>query len=171
MITHVIDVLARCWWWLVPFRVIADYERAVVLRLGCFRRLLSPGLHWVRPLGIDQVLIQCIAWNTTALHDQALVTADHHQVSVSGIITWRVNNVRKFLLDVTDQDSVLADVTYGSIAVHVRSCTWEQLTDAEYAERLSKEVRKRAFTYGIEVKQVQFANVTKSKAIRLLGVR
>jgi regulator of protease activity HflC (stomatin/prohibitin superfamily) len=170
-IAKLFELVGQFWGWLVPFAIIDEYQRGIVMRLGRYRRTLEPGFHWVWPLGVERVIEQQVAWNTSALHDQSLTTLDGHQVSVSAVLTWRVHDVRKFLIDVMDQDAVLADVTYGAVARHVCASPWGQLTAPDALEVLAKEVRRRAFRYGMEVSQVQFANVTKSRSIRLLGMR
>ncbi len=171
MFDRLFEVLAQCWHFLLPFCVVDQYQKAVVLRFGKYHRTLEPGIHWAWPCGIEAVIDQQVAWNTSGLLDQSLTTRDGKQVTVSAVLTWRVKNVEKFLLEVMDQDSVLADVAIGMVAQYVLRTDWADLMKAEGLDTLSKDVRKRAFRYGMEVTGVQFANVTQSRSLRLLGMK
>ncbi len=169
MFDKLFEFLSSSWSYITPFIVVDAYDRGIVLRFGRYHKTLEPGFHWLWPF-YEFALTQCVAWDTSSLHDQSLTTKDGVQVSVSAVLTWRVHDVSTFLIDVQDQNTVLADVAYGLVAQHVLTNTWSDLLAPEALERLKKGVRAKAFRFGIEVSNVQFANVTKSRSIRLLGM-
>jgi len=160
LIVNFID-LFRFW------QVIKDYERGVVLRLGVFHQELAPGLHWIRPLGIDNVLIDNVVPRTVALGAQSLMTKDGVTVAVSAVVTAQIRYIRKALLEVEGVDHALVDSCSASVAEHVARSTWDELRATAGAETLLKECRKQAFQYGIEVSRVQLSDITTCRVIRL----
>lgn len=151
--------------------VIEQYEAAVVLRLGTFQRELIPGFHWVIPLGIDRVLHDNIVPRTHRLEPQSLMTSDGKVITVTGVITARIANIQKALLEVEGVDHALVDCCTAAIAERVTSSTWEELTTEGFREKLMKECRKQGWKYGLEIERAQLADICPSRSIRLLSVR
>lgn len=152
--------------WLVPFTVLEEYERGVVLRLGRFRRTLDPGFHWIIPK-VDVVHSTNVVANTSNLGAQSLVTKDGKSAVVSAIVTWKVSDVRKFLLEVEGAAEAVHDLAYGAIAEWVLAHTWEELCRRDVSGRLTHLVQRRSAEYGIEIVRVQLSDVTQCRSIRL----
>ena len=148
--------------------VVDQYENGIVLRLGKFYRELDPGFHWVIPLGVDRVLCENVALETKNLGTQSLTTKDGQFVIVGVVLSYRIKDVKKFLLEVEDADSVLKDSTYGVVGEYVASSTWEEISKLETQTEIHQEIRKKAFRWGIEVVTLQFSDISKSKTIRLI---
>jgi regulator of protease activity HflC (stomatin/prohibitin superfamily) len=160
LIISIID-LFRFW------QVIAAYQRGIVLRLGVFHRELEPGLHWIIPFGIDHVLDDNVVPRTVALGAQSLVTNDGHTVAVSPVVTARIRDIQKALLEVEGVDHALVDSCSAAVAEHVARSTWDELRAEASAKTLLKECRQQAFRYGIEIIRVQLAEITTCRVIRL----
>ncbi|HEV2643009.1 MAG TPA: SPFH domain-containing protein, partial [Candidatus Elarobacter sp.] len=83
-------------------KVAAEWERAVVLRLGRFVGLRGPGLFWVVPFidkvnsWIDQRVI------TTGFAAEQSLTADTVPVNVDAVLFWLVHDPQKAALEVQD---------------------------------------------------------------------
>lgn len=139
----------------------------MVLRFGKFQRKLEPGLHWIYPFGIDRVLEDNVVPTTRGLSPQSLVTSDGHSVTVAVLVTFQTSDVKKLLLEIEGAESVMIDATYGIVAAEVGKTPWDDLRTEAFAERVTKNVRRRAFRYGIEVLQVQFSDIAKCRSHRL----
>jgi regulator of protease activity HflC (stomatin/prohibitin superfamily) len=63
--------------------------------------------------------------------------------------------------------SALSDSAYGSLARFVAQRTWQDLTQDEAEADLGRDIRKRAFRWGVEVLNVQFRDLTVCKSLRL----
>ena len=107
----VVGVLAGAWYWGVPlyilalyllfsFKVALHWERAVVLRLGKFRRVVGPGNFWVIPL-VDRIA----AWidhrvMVTPFGAEKTLTRDTVPVNVDAVLFWVVWDANKAALEV-----------------------------------------------------------------------
>lgn len=150
------------------FYVLHAYERGVLLRLGVFERELGPGLHWIFPFRIDEVLSAPVTARTTNLPAQVVVTADGKTVAVKALVTWRVRNISKFLLEASEPAEALPDAALGAVAELVAGVTWEDLRGPELARTLRSEVRRRARKYGVTVDAVQLTDVAPARVLRLV---
>lgn len=167
MLDRLLDLLTGCWH-LLRFAVIVDaYQRAIVLRLGKFHRELDPGFHWVWPLGVECAIAHTVVSSVHSLSPQSVTTADGHSCVVQAIVTWRVRDVRALLLDIEDADHALLDASHGIIATHIAGATWADVSTAGFLDNAAKEIRKRAFRWGVEVQQVQFSDLQRCKSLRL----
>jgi len=66
----------------MSFRVVREWERAVVLRLGRFLRIKGPGIIFLIPF-VDRPLIVDLRVNTVEVPPQTILTRDNVTVSVS----------------------------------------------------------------------------------------
>ena len=170
MFDRLVDVITS---WLEALRflvVVADYERAVKLRLGRYSETLDPGLHWLIPL-VDDYITCAVVPNTLRMHDQSISTKDGTELAVSGIITYTVVDPRAFLLGVEGGPEALADSAYGAVAEWVASNSYSDVRDPSNWPKLETRIRRAAKDYGIEIVRFRFADLTKAKALRLLGMK
>jgi regulator of protease activity HflC (stomatin/prohibitin superfamily) len=163
--------------------IIDEYERGVVKTLGVRRPRqhrwqfwmrksvkLGPGLWLVWPLGIDEVLVDNVVPTVDEFDEQSLTTKDGKNVVLTAVVTWSIEDVEKILFEVEDSDEALEESTCGIIGDEVAESTWADIHKNGFAERVTKQVRKRAKKWGIKIHTVQFKNLSLSRSIRLLGM-
>lgn len=167
MIDRLVDLLVQFLGFFQFCTIVDAYEQGVILRFGKYRKTVDPGFHWLIPFYVDRLLATTVVTNTSNLGAQSLTLADGTQVVISTIVTWRVNDVRKLLLEVEGLTEALHDTAYGVIASKTCSATWAEVHDPAFCETVGKEVRKRAFRYGVEVMQVQFSDLSKTRSLRI----
>jgi len=167
MFDKFIDVLLTCIQWFVPFVVVDQFERAIVLRFGKFHRHLEPGFHWVIPLEVEKVLADNVVPRTVNLGAQSLTTKDGKLVVVGGVITASIRDVKKALLEVEGVDDALKDSCYGAIGSLIAAHTWAEIQQEDFSETLTKACRKQAWKYGIEIERVQLSDLTLARTFRL----
>lgn len=170
MFDKLLDLVVQFASSLVPWTIVDEYERAVVLTAGRFRgRVLEPGFHWIWPFGVDKVLTDNVVSSTFNLYTQTLTTRDGQPIQLSAMIRWKIRDIVKILLECEDSGNVLRDVTYGEIAKAVRDSTWDQINTDEWVTRVHRAARKRAFAWGMEIEEVQITDLSKVKVIRLIN--
>jgi len=152
------------------FVVIDEFERAVILRLGRYYKVLESGLHFILPLNIDNVLIDNVVPRTINLGAQGLTTADGKTITLSAVITAQIRDVRKAMLEVEHVNEAIVDSCYATIGDLVVAHSWDQIRKPEFSDTLLKACRKQAFKYGIEILRVQLSDLTPSRALRLFQV-
>lgn len=166
MIDRIIDVLLQFAAWFIPFVVIDEFERAVVLRFGKKHRTLEPGFHWLWPLGIEKALADNVVPRTTNLNTQSLTTKDGKTIVVGGVVTSSIRDIVKSTLEVEGVDHALQDSCLGAIASAVAAHTWDEIHTEDFAEVLTKECRKQGWRFGIEIHRVQLSDLSLAKTFR-----
>lgn len=167
MIDRLIDFLVGTLELFQFWVVVYEYERAVLLRLGRFVRVLEPGLHWCYPFHIDVAQHDNVVTRTHILNPQALTTRDGRTVSVTAVVTSNIRDIRKALLNVEGVSHALNDSCSAAVGAHVARCDWAELRTEPAAEDLTKECRKQAWRYGIEIERVQLTDLALCRVIRL----
>ena len=164
------DLISRCAQLFVFMRIIDCYEQGVLLRLGHFKKVLQPGLHFVIPFNVDNVMRANVVMDALELEPQAFVTRDGVDCVATAIVTYKIRDIAKFLTEVENAESVLADSTRGPIRQVLCSKSFVELQTSgpSLDEEITKSARRKAFQFGIEVTNVSLSDLVRSQAYRLL---
>src|SRR5689334_13414153 len=82
------------------FKVLANWERAVILRLGKFNRMTGPGPIFLLPFGIDRAFRVDTRIVTLDVPRQDMMTRDNVPVSVDAIVLFSVTDPRSAILNI-----------------------------------------------------------------------
>ena len=148
--------------------VIPAYASGVVLRFGKFNRLADPGLHWILPFYMEEVLSCNVVPETMVVGPQSLTTKDGVSVVISTVVTFSISDVKVFLLEIEGAGQVIEDSAYGIVSRQIVARTWTELTQIDLPAELTKAVRRQAKRYGVDVLSVQLADFTRSRSYRLM---
>jgi regulator of protease activity HflC (stomatin/prohibitin superfamily) len=151
--------------------VIDEYERGVVKTLGKRRRsnpVLEPGLHFIWPLYIDEVLTDNVVPTVDEFDEQSLTTKDGKSITLNAVVMWSINDIQKILFDVEDADSALEEAGCGTIGELVAETEWSDCHGDHFRRTCERRIRARVRKWGIKIHSVQLKNLTQSRAIRLL---
>jgi len=83
-------------------RVIMEYQRGVLFRLGRRRQILSPGLNLIFPLGIDAVRKIDLRTFTIDVPKQEIITKDNVPVLVDAVVYFNIFDSDLAVLKVAD---------------------------------------------------------------------
>lgn len=168
MFDKLVELLTNWWIELKPIVIIRDYEEAVMLRFGVFKKVLKPGLHFKIPM-FDEVIDQHVVITTLSLDAQSLYTMDKQNIVVKGVIKYKIGDVKTFLLEVYDAQDALSDMSQSIIKNVIMSMTLEECTDMELDNTLTKKVRVEARKWGVEVQQVTLTDLAPIRSFRLIN--
>ncbi len=86
-------------WWLLGIRIVRPTHRALVERLGKYRRFAKPGFNWIIPFGIDRMFQINITEVMKDAEPQEIITNDNLNARVDAQVYFKVK---------TDEESVKA---------------------------------------------------------------
>jgi len=141
-------------------KVINEYERAVVLRLGKFHKVKGPGLILLLPV-IDKMRKIDLRTVTLDVPPQEVITRDNVSIRVSAVVYFRVMEPEKAFLQVEDYyyaTSQLAQTTLRSV------CGQAEL-DEILAEREKLNVKLQEILdadtepWGVKVSKVEIKEI------------
>ena len=93
-------------------RVLKEYDRAVVFRLGRFNAVKGPGFVLLLPFWIDRmerVSMRTIVQDVTP---QDVITKDNVSVSVNAVLWFRVVDPEKAVIEVEDFSFAISNFAY-----------------------------------------------------------
>jgi regulator of protease activity HflC (stomatin/prohibitin superfamily) len=99
-------------------RIMREYERGVVFRLGRLVPLRGPGLTWLIPLGIDRLVKVPLRIVTLDIPPQDVITRDNVSIKVNAVVYFRVKDPVKAVVVIQDYlfaTSQLAQTTLRSV--------------------------------------------------------
>lgn len=142
-------------------RIAAQWERAVVLRLGRFVGLRGPGLFWIVPFidtissRIDQRTI------TTSFAAEQTLTSDTVPVNVDAVLFWMVHDVQKAALEVQDYAQAVSWAAQTALRDIIGRTTLTELLRGR--ERIEDELQtlidSRSNPWGVTVSSVEMRDV------------
>ncbi len=169
MAERLLELISQFFQLFVFMRIVDCYEQGVLLRLGKFKGVLQPGPHFVFPFAIDNVLKANVVMDTLELPPQAFVTRDGVDCVATAVVTFKIRDIAKFLLEVEKAETVLADATRGPIRQVLCNQTWEYLqTGPGLDEEICKVARRKAFQWGIEITAVSLSDLARASTHRVL---
>lgn len=141
-------------------RILPEYERGVLFRLGRLAGVRGPGLFFIIP-GIDRLVrvsLRTIAFEVPA---QDVITRDNVTVKVSAVIYFRVMFADKAIIDVEDYlyaTSQLSQTTLRSVLGQVELD--DLLTNRDKINKQLQEILdNHTGPWGVKVSNVEVKNI------------
>ena len=141
-------------------KIIREYERAVIFRLGKLIAFKGAGVRYVIPL-VDKMLKVDLRTVTLDIPPQDVITRDNVSVKVNAVLYYRVMDPRRAIVEVENFNyatSQLAQTTLRSVLGQV------ELDDLlSQRERLNRELQgildQRTDPWGVKVSAVEVKHV------------
>jgi regulator of protease activity HflC (stomatin/prohibitin superfamily) len=135
----------------LTLRTAAEWERAVVLRLGRFAGVRGPGLYFLIP-AIEQVYATVdTRRQSTRISAEDTLTADAVSVTMDSIMFWRVNDVKRAATELTDYRGMIAQVAQTSLREVISATTLNDILSQREAmdTKLREYITRKSEGWGI----------------------
>lgn len=109
-----IGILALAAWVLSGIYIVDPAERGVVLRLGKFNAITTPGPHWYLR-GIETVDKVNVDRLRTVSHKAKMLTKDENIIQVELAVQYQVSDAKQYLFEVRDPDYTLQEATESAL--------------------------------------------------------
>lgn len=151
------------------WRVVTEAQGGVAFRRGR-ARLVEPGILWWWPAWTE-VHVQEVVRQTLKLPPQSLMTRDHLDVAVSGIVVYEITDPLVAFVKVHDLDDAIQDMALASI----KKVLWNLSLEEMYArsDQLDRELcimgQELLRDWGVEIHNIFLADLSHATVIRHLG--
>ncbi|HEY0075849.1 MAG TPA: slipin family protein [Abditibacteriaceae bacterium] len=149
--------------WLISasIRMVAQWQRAVVLRLGKFNGIKGPGLFFITPLVESVSTVIDLRTITSTFKAEQTITADTVPVDVDAVLFWRVTDPEKAALEVQAYDQAVGWASQTALRdVIGRSTLADILSGREKIDSVLREIiDHRTAPWGIHVTSVEIRDV------------
>jgi regulator of protease activity HflC (stomatin/prohibitin superfamily) len=143
-------------------RLAAQWERAIVLRLGQFQGERGPGLFFVVPVIETVPYVLDLRTITTVFKAEQTMTRDTVPVDVDAVLFWRVVNPQKAALEVANYQQAVSWAAQTALRDIIgRSTLAELLSNREAIDvSLRAVIDQRTEPWGTRVESVEIRDVT-----------
>jgi regulator of protease activity HflC (stomatin/prohibitin superfamily) len=167
------------WMWLIPvvivvliilarsLRVLKEYERGVVLRLGKFHMTKEPGLRLIIPW-IDKMTKIPIRVVTMDVPSQEIITKDNVSVKVNAVVYFRVVDPEKAFLEVEEYLQATKQIAQTTLRSILGQAELDELLSNrdELNMELQTIVDKLTDPWGIKVTTVEVKDVELTEELK-----
>lgn len=141
-------------------RILNEYERGVVFRLGRFYMVKGPGLRIVWP-GIDRMVKVSLRLVAMDVPPQDVITKDNVSVKVNAVVYFKVVEAEKAVIQVEDYIYLTAQQAQTALRSLLGQVELDELLAGR--EKLNHEMQtlldKRTDPWGIKVSNVEIKHV------------
>jgi regulator of protease activity HflC (stomatin/prohibitin superfamily) len=149
-------------------RIAAEWQRAVILRLGRFHKVKGPGIYLVFPV-IDRVaqIVDLRIQTTTITAEQAL-TRDTVAVGVDAIVFWQVDNAEAAAIHIADYREAIERVAQTSLREMIGATELSRLlSDRRTADdQLRHTISEKTTSWGVVARSVEIKDVVIPKELQ-----
>jgi len=141
-------------------RVVNQYERGIVLRLGKFHRTMNPGLRVIIPY-IDHMMKVDVRTTPMDIPKQEVITKDNVTVNVDAVVYYRVLDPKKAVLETTNYS--YATSTFAQTALRDITGNFELDEILSKRDEISSQIKeivdKQTDKWGIDIENVKLQNI------------
>ena len=160
-VIFLIVMLLLASYFLVALKVASQWDKAVVLRFGKFRKLIGPGVFWIIPI-VDTVA----NWidhrvMVTPFSAEKTLTKDTVPVDVDAVLFWLVWDGEKAALEVADYRAAIAWAAQTALREVIGQMSLADILigRAKMDADLQKIIDQRTTPWGITVQSVEIRDV------------
>jgi regulator of protease activity HflC (stomatin/prohibitin superfamily) len=153
-------------------RLAAQWEKAVVFRLGKFKDIKGPGLFAIIPL-VDQIRMVDTRVLAVSIPKQQVITRDNVPVTIDGVLFFRVVQAADAIVMVQDYRFVVSQYAQTSLRDVIGQMTLDQLLieREQIAKAIEAHVEKDTKGWGLEVTGLRIQDIDMPEELKKMMSR
>jgi regulator of protease activity HflC (stomatin/prohibitin superfamily) len=153
-------------------RLAAQWEKAVVFRLGKYQSIKGPGLFMIVPL-IDQIRMVDTRVLAVNIPEQQVITRDNVPVTIDAVLFFRVENAAEAIIQVQDYRYIVSQYAQTSLRDVIGQMTLDQLLTEreEIAKSIEHHVEKDTKGWGLEVTGLRIQDIDMPEELKKMMSR
>ncbi len=153
-------------------RLAAQWQKAVVFRLGKFHMVKGPGLFMIVPL-VDQLRMVDTRVLAVSIPKQQVITRDNVPVTIDAVLFFRVDNAAEAIITVQDYRYMIAQYSQSSLRDVIGQMTLDQvLTEREaIAKAIEQHVEHDTKGWGVEVTGLRIQDIDMPEELKKMMSR
>jgi regulator of protease activity HflC (stomatin/prohibitin superfamily) len=169
MLDRLIDFLLSIlglfrFWYIMP-----PEHAGFVRRFGIPVRDMRPGVHFLAPFGIETTSSVDLRLWADVLPAQSLRTTDGVEFVVRLMVSYRVEDPKKFFLKVFDATNNVQDIAAGTLGSALGRACAADVDSGKVLRKVRAALTTAAKHWGVSIERVQFADCTRASSYRLFG--
>jgi regulator of protease activity HflC (stomatin/prohibitin superfamily) len=142
--------------------IINQYDRAIILRFGVYKKQVKPGIHTRIPL-IDNVLVIDIRERVREFNAERMLTKDNVPVTIDAILRYKIIEERAndALLNVENFNEMIKQVSQTTLRNNIGASLFQEILSKreEINHTIKSIISKESTNWGIMVTGVEIRQV------------
>ncbi|MBT9165311.1 MAG: Modulator of FtsH protease HflK [candidate division WS2 bacterium] len=145
---------------LFGLRIVDQYERGVVLTLGKYSGIRSPGLTWIF-IGIQKMTKVDLRITTTDIPQQEVITKDNVPVGINAVVYFQVQSAENAILNIKDYTTAVSQYAQAALRDVIGAIELDPLLSEreQIAEEVQKIVSAATQSWGILVTDIKIQDI------------
>lgn len=141
-------------------RIVRQYERLVVFRLGRYMGLRNPGLHWIIPM-VEKATRVDVRTITGAVEQQETITKDNVPIKVNAVLWYRIVDPDKSVIAVESVHWAVKQVALTQLRNIIGQHTLDDVLKEreQLSQALQQHIDHATDPWGVRVEMVEMKNV------------
>jgi regulator of protease activity HflC (stomatin/prohibitin superfamily) len=141
-------------------KIINQYERGVILTLGSFTGVVTPGLRIIVPI-FQRIIRVDIRIQTQDIPKQEVITKDNVPVSINAVVYFQVDKPEFVILKIQDYQYAITQYAQTALRDVIGGVELDTLlTEREHlAEQIKDIVEKETQDWGLEVTAIKMQDI------------
>lgn len=153
-------------------KIVDQWERIVVLRLGRFAGVRGPGILLIIPV-LERAIFVDTRILTLDIPKQQVITKDNVPVSINGVVFFRVGKPEEALIKVQNYMFAMSQYAQATLRDVIGGMTLDQLLAER--EKIGKDieamVEKESATWGLEVSNIKIQDIDMPEELKKMMSR
>jgi regulator of protease activity HflC (stomatin/prohibitin superfamily) len=149
------------------FVYIDHWDRGLVMRCGKYHRTVDPGLRWVLPLGIEDIIDVNVKPEPLYIDNQSIHALDDYLINVQVALSFRITDPKVYALEWEDTDVLLNIMVADLIAKAIKAAKWADIRDGSFLHDVEIKAKRKARKYGLKILELNLIDCANGSANRL----
>ncbi len=141
-------------------RVVKQYERGVVFRLGKYEGTRGPGLIYIIPL-VERMTTVSLRIITMAIPSQKIITKDNVSIDIAAVAYYKIVVVEKSVLEIENVYNAINQISQTTVRNVIGQFSLDQLLShtSDINTQIKNVIDKHTEAWGVQVTAVEIKDV------------
>lgn len=141
-------------------KIINQFERGIVLKMGKYQKTFGPGFHFIVPI-LQKVTKVDVRTHTCDIPPQEVITKDNVTVKVDAVVYMRVLDPQKAVLEIANYSAATSNFAASALRDVTGNFELDELLGKRevIAEQLKQIVDTQTDKWGIDIESVRLQNI------------
>ena len=141
-------------------KIAAQWEKAVVFRLGKYSSIAGPGMFFIIPM-IDELRMIDTRILTMDIPKQQVITKDNVPVSINGVLYFLVSNPELAVVKVQNYSYAISQFAQAALRDVMGGMTFDEILAEreQIGKAIETSVEKESKEWGLEVKGIRIQDI------------
>lgn len=145
---------------LAGIRIVDQYDRGIILRLGSYNRTLGPGLNWIAVI-FERMIKVDVRITTVDIPQQEVITRDNVPVGINAVVYFQVERAEDAVLKIQNYSYAVAQYAQAALRDVIGGVELDTLLTErqQIAEEIKKIVDTETDGWGINVTAIKIQDI------------